>query len=107
GHRCVVQMSRARTVVVTFVKAARVELHVPSRLVLHMPYDVATIVANAEFDGHPVHGVAVQATFTCPGEKPEAHRALSDVHGNVSFTEARDMINSVRILNCSVAAHAA
>jgi hypothetical protein len=106
GRRCTVTMDKARKVVVGFARAPQVKLVVPSRLVFHMPYDHAVVTARAEYDGRPVKGVAVQATFRCSGEQPSVHRGVTDAKGNIHFTEARHMHNAVRILNCAVAATA-
>ena len=106
GARCTVRMQRSRTVVATFSAAPRVELRVPPRLVFHAPYDAATVTAHAASGGGPVRGVAVRTTFACPGMPAVTRRSRTDAAGNVSFTEAREMVNAVRILSCTVTAAA-
>jgi uncharacterized repeat protein (TIGR01451 family) len=106
GRRCMVRMDRARNVVASFAPAATVTLEVPSRLVYHWPYDSAAVTAHATFDGHPVSGIPVTATVTCPGQQPSVHLAATDASGNISFTEARHMVNAVRLLDCTASATA-
>jgi len=106
GNTCTVTLETDRLVVVTFDPKELLKLRIPSRLVLHAPYDQAKMTAFAELNGKPLKGAKVRITVSCPGQHLSRHHGVTNKKGVMHFTEARDMPNKLRLLDCRVVAKA-
>ena len=106
GNTCTVTLDADRLVVVTFDPNPWLNLRIPSRLVLHSPYDRARVKVYAERNGKPLKGVKVRITVRCPGRPLSRHHGVTNRKGVMRFTEARDMPNALRVLKCRVFAKA-
>jgi uncharacterized repeat protein (TIGR01451 family)/uncharacterized repeat protein (TIGR02543 family) len=105
-NTCTVTLSSDRLVVVTFDPNPWLKLRIPSRYVLHAPYDKAKMKAYVERNGKPLKGVKVNVTVRCAGQKTTHHHGKTNRKGVMRFSEARDMPNAVRLLTCRVLATA-
>jgi hypothetical protein len=106
ANTCTVTLNADRNVVVTFDPLPRLQLRLPSRYVLHAPYDLAKMSAYAALGSKPLKGVKVRVKVTCAGQHRTLHRGKTNKKGMFRFSEGRDMPNPLRVLQCRVTAKA-
>jgi Divergent InlB B-repeat domain len=99
---CRVTMSEARTVTARFVGVATLALRLPRHLVLHLPYEHATVVAAATWAGRPLAHSIVTIVTVCEGTRV-VRRLRTDAKGRISFAFGATMHDRNRVVRCSVA----